>query len=88
MAHTYDVSVQAHVCASPLSTDVAVHLEAVIPNFVIHEHHAFNRLTFNHNITLYNNQPINGYIVPSERPGIGNEFTEEVFKNPDKFTVK
>lgn len=88
MAYTYDVSVQAHVCASPLSTDVALHLESVIPNFVIHEHHICHRLNFNHNITLYNNQPVNGYIAPPDRPGIGNEFTEEVFRNPDKITVK
>jgi L-alanine-DL-glutamate epimerase-like enolase superfamily enzyme len=90
MAHTYDIGVQAHVCASPFSTDVALHLEAVIPNFVIHEHHVFNRYKFNHNMTLYNNQPVDGYIMPSERPGVGNEFVEDVFKNPmhDKVTVK
>ena len=42
MAYVYDISVQAHVCASPLSTAVALHLESVIPNFVIHEHHTNN----------------------------------------------
>lgn len=40
MAYVYDISVQAHVCASPLSMAVALHLESVIPNFVIHEHHS------------------------------------------------
>ena len=42
MAYSYDVSVQLHVCASPLSTAAALHLEATLPNFCIHEHHSSN----------------------------------------------
>lgn len=77
MAHAYDVAVQAHVCASPLSTDVALHFEAAIPNFTIHEHHICHRMIFNHGLTKYNRQPENGYISPSDEPGIGNEFLQE-----------
>ena len=47
LAHIYDVGVQAHVCASPLSTAVALQLEAAIPNFTIHEHHVYNRYDYN-----------------------------------------
>ena len=35
-ANIYDVQVQAHVCGGPVSTAAALHLEAVIPNFIIH----------------------------------------------------
>ena len=42
MAHTYDVAVQLHVCGTPLSTALSLHLESSIPNFVIHEHHVNN----------------------------------------------
>lgn len=77
MAHIYDVSVQAHVCASPLSTDVATHLETAIPNFCIHEHHVCHRMAFNQGFTKYNRQPVNGFIEAPDLPGIGNEFLQE-----------
>lgn len=89
LAHAYDVSVQAHVCASPLSTDVAVHLETAIPNFVIHEHHIVHENNRNFEMALYNNLPSNGRIKPSERPGIGNEIHPRVFKeNRGYVTIK
>ena len=47
MAYAYDVGVQGHACGSPLSNVVALHLECVIPNFVIHEHHAVNLTPYN-----------------------------------------
>jgi galactonate dehydratase len=37
MAEVYNMRVQPHVCASPLSTAVALQLDACIPNFVIQE---------------------------------------------------
>lgn len=77
MAHVYDALVQAHVCASPLSTDVALHLETAIPNFIIHEHHVNNRMELNSGFTKYNRQPENGFFTVSEEPGIGNEFWQE-----------
>ena len=40
MAHVYDIGVQLHICGGPLATAAALQLEAAIPNFVIHEHHA------------------------------------------------
>ena len=52
LAYIYDVGVQAHVCASPLSTAVALQLEAAIPNFTIHEHHVYNRYDYNKNYVI------------------------------------
>jgi L-alanine-DL-glutamate epimerase-like enolase superfamily enzyme len=88
MAYTYDVSVQAHVCASPYSTAVALHLECVIPNFVIHEHHRICLLQCNKDLCVYDYQPVDGKYKVPELPGIGNEFSEVALKNCDKVTVQ
>lgn len=88
MAYTYDVSVQAHVCASPLSTAAALHLEAVIPNFVIHEHHVFNLSEWNKKLCIYDYQPVNGKYKVPELPGLGNEFSDYALTHCVKVTVK
>lgn len=88
MAYAYDVSVQLHVCASPLSTAAALQVEAVIPNFVIHEHHVVNLFDNNKELCIYDYQPVDGkYSIP-ELPGLGNELSEYALKNCDKVTVK
>jgi len=80
MAHLYDVGVQAHVCASPLSTAVALQLEAAIPNFTIHEHHVYNLHAYNKRLCIHDYQPEKGMYAVPDLPGIGNEFSEFVFK--------
>ncbi len=87
MAYTYDVNVQAHVCASPLSTAVALHLECVIPNFVIHEHHICNLQPENKRLCIHDYQPVNGKYKVPELPGIGNEFSEYALTHCEKVTV-
>lgn len=37
MAEAYDIRVQPHVCGSPLSTAIALHMDACITNFAIQE---------------------------------------------------
>lgn len=76
MAYTYDVNVQAHVCASPLSTSAALQLEAVIPNFVIHEHHQINLEEFNKRLCTVDWQPVNGSFMVPEGPGLACEISE------------
>ncbi|MDR3258644.1 MAG: mandelate racemase/muconate lactonizing enzyme family protein [Fusobacteriaceae bacterium] len=88
MAYVYDVNVQAHVCASPLSTAAALHLESVIPNFVIHEHHVNNLHPYNQELGKYNYQPVNGYFEVPELPGLGNEFSDYALTHNYKETVK
>jgi galactonate dehydratase len=87
MAYTYDVSVQVHVCASPLSVAAALQLEAVIPNFCIHEHHVINRASYNRELCIHDYQPVNGYIGVPEIPGIGNELSEYALETADTVTV-
>lgn len=81
MAYAYDVSVQVHIAGSPLATNAALHLEAVIPNFTIHEHHTCNRMETCLNLTKYNLQPKNGYFEIPDEPGIGNEFLQSAIDN-------
>ena len=87
LAHIYDVGVQAHVCASPLSTAVALQLEAAIPNFTIHEHHVYNRYAYNKQMCIYDYQPENGYITVPDRPGLGNELSEFCFTHSKLVTI-
>lgn len=81
MAYTYDVNVQMHVCASPLSTALALHLEATLPNFVIHEHHVYNLHEYNQKLCIHNYQPKDGFFEIPELPGIGNELSDYCFEN-------
>jgi len=76
MAYTYDVSVQCHVCASPLSTSAALQMEAVIPNFVIHEHHEINLLDYNKKLCTVDWQPASGRFKVPEGPGLACEISE------------
>ncbi len=39
MAEVYDTAVQLHLCGGPVSIAAAMPLEAVMPNFLIHEQH-------------------------------------------------
>ncbi|WJV53019.1 mandelate racemase/muconate lactonizing enzyme family protein [Pectobacteriaceae bacterium CE90] len=77
MARIYDVLVQPHVCGGPISAAAALQIEAVIPNFCIHEHHVGNLSHFTRNLGTYDIQPIDGYITVPDGPGIGMEITEE-----------
>ena len=88
MAYVYDISVQAHVCASPLSTAVALHLESVIPNFVIHEHHTNNLKPWNKELCTVDWQPVDGKFKVPEGPGLGREFTDKVLNTENKIIVK
>lgn len=88
MAHVYDIGVQVHICGGPISTAAALQLEAVIPNFVIHEQHASALIDTNIALCKYNYQPKNGYFEVPDRPGIGNELTDEAIARGEVVTIK
>ena len=88
MAYVYDISVQAHVCASPLSTAAALHLEAVIPNFVIHEHHVFNLHDYNRELCTVDFQPVNGRFKVPEGPGLGAEISPWAMEHSIRYVVE
>ena len=88
MAYIYDVGVQCHVCASPLSTNYALHLECTLPNFVIHEHHVQYLTPEVGVVAKYNLQPVNGYFTVPDLPGFGNEWSEWALEHCKKVTIE
>ena len=88
MAHTYEVSVQAHVAGTGIAEAAALHAEASIPNFCIHEHHQKVLLPEYQELCKYNYKPVHGAYTVPELPGIGQDITEEVYKQSDYVLVQ
>ena len=80
MAYVYDVGIQCHVGGTPLAVAAALQVEAVIPNFVIHEHHEMYLLSYTRELCVYDDQPVRGRFWIPDRPGIGNEFSEKALQ--------
>lgn len=76
LAHIYDVKVQAHVAGGPLSTAAALHVEAAIPNFGIHEHHFRSTQKALTVLGKYDYQPENGKYKVPDLPGLGQETSD------------
>lgn len=87
-AHMYDVGVQAHVCGSPVSTAAALHLEAVIPNFLIHEHHTYAMKSWNTELCNIDLQPERGTFRVTETPGLGIDLNDEIVQRSPNVVVK
>ena len=62
-------------------------LEAVIPNFCIHEHHVINKASYNTELCVHDYQPVDGYMTIPDLPGIGNELSEYALNTADIVTV-
>ena len=87
MAHTYDISVQCHCCGSPVTMASALQIEAVIPNFLIHEHVYSSGTEENRELVTPDLKPVNGYFTVPERPGLGIELNEAVITEYPHFKV-
>jgi galactonate dehydratase len=87
-AHMYDVGIQMHICGSPISTVAALHLETVIPNFLIHEHHTYASKKWNTELCIQDYQPVNGQYSAPDLPGLGIELNDEIVKRSPFVTVK
>jgi len=88
MAYMYDITVQAHVCGSPIAKAAALHFETAIPNFCIHEHHRSALMPDNVALCKYDYQPVHGKYVVPELPGIGQELTNAAYENADRVVIK
>jgi len=88
LAHIYDVSVQTHVCSSPVSVAVALHLETAIPNFIIHEHHLCNTLPSTIAQCEFNYQPVRGFFEIPELPGHGQDLSASALKTARIETIR
>ena len=76
MAHSYEVTIQGHVCGSPVSSLAAMHIETSIPNFQIHEHHVNSTCPDNRHICEEDYQPVNGRLRAPDTPGLGLTLNE------------
>ncbi|MBP0623373.1 mandelate racemase/muconate lactonizing enzyme family protein [Cupriavidus consociatus] len=88
LAHAYDVGVQAHVCGSPLATAIALQFEAGIPNFDIHENHAYTLRHANRELFEEDLQPVNGKFAVPTRPGFGMTLRSDAEQRMVKSSVK
>lgn len=88
MAHVYDIGVQVHCCGGPVSASAALQLEAVIPNFAIHELHASALIDDNIKLCINDFVPKDGYFEVPELPGIGQELTDYCLANAEIVAVE
>ncbi len=86
-AHTYDITVQAHVCGGPVTTAASLQLEAVIPNFQIHEQHVIALKPANRELCTPDYQPVNGKFKIPDAPGLGIELNEKALEKSARVTV-
>jgi len=88
LARCYDVTVQTHVCGSPIVTTASLHLEAAITNFVIREWHVQNRFPFYTRFGKYDYVPVNGYCEIPDLPGFGQELSDYALEHAKVTTIQ
>lgn len=88
MANIYDGAVQIHVCGGPIATAAALHVETVIPNFLIHELHENGIKEDLRALGKYDYQPVDGDFTVPELPGIGQELSEKALAEATIYTIK
>ncbi len=71
LAHAYDVQVQCHCCGSPVVLAASLHLEAVIPNFIIHEYVGSSGAPPNRALAAPDLKIEGGAFSVPEGPGLG-----------------
>ena len=77
MANIYDAAVQLHICGGPIATAASLQVEAVIPNFLIHEIHEGAIKKDMRDLGKYDHMPVNGSYELPNLPGIGQELSEK-----------
>lgn len=88
-ANLYDVGVQMHCMAGPIAVAATLHTEAAVPNFVYHECLQWNKLDLFNNIGKYKDVvPQGGFYEVPERPGIGQELSEEAVSMSEITVIK
>ena len=87
MAHAYDMTVQTHICASPILKAASLHLEAAIPNFCIHEHHRIALIQGNVELCTNNYQPVKGKFEIPDLPGLGQDLTPKAYALAETITI-
>jgi L-alanine-DL-glutamate epimerase-like enolase superfamily enzyme len=78
LAEIYYIPFAPHNVASPIGTMASCHVCATIPNFLVIEFHWLHRDYWSTITTDKEDIIKNGYITPTDRPGIGLELDETV----------
>jgi len=78
MAEIYYMPFAPHNVASPIGTMASAHVCATVPNFMVLEFHWLHRDYWTTIIKEKTDIIRDGYITPTDRPGIGLELDEEV----------
>ena len=76
------------MCGSLISTPAVLQLEAVIPNFQIHEHHVNAIKKANRELYVPDYQPKNGQFAIPDLPGLGIELNESALAQHPHVVVK
>ena len=83
MARAYDISLQGHCCGSPVTLAATLHLETVIPNFIIHEYVGTTGTPENMGLVTPDIKVEKGQFAVPEGPGLGIVLNEkEMAKYP------
>lgn len=84
MANIYDAAVQLHICGGPIATAASLQVEAVLPNFLIHEVHEGAIKKDMRELGMYEDiAPMKGYYDVPDRPGIGQELSEKALNEAE-----
>lgn len=88
LAHLHDVTIQGHVCGSPVATAVALQIEAAVPNFEIHEHHVYALQQVNRELCNEDLQPVRGRFAVPDRPGLGITLNDEALRDAERVVIR
>jgi galactonate dehydratase len=81
MAETYDMHIQPHHCAGPISTAASIQIDACITNLAIQEWRPYaGQPVFDLVEEALDTQAVNGRLTVSDKPGLGVSLNEEVIQ--------
>lgn len=80
MAQAYYIPVAPHCVVSPIGVMATAHSCVTYPNFLASEWHWINHLDLWKNWVKEGEIIVNGYVTPTDKPGLGVEMNEEVAK--------
>jgi galactonate dehydratase len=78
MAQAFDIPVAPHCVVSPIGMMATAHCCTTYPNFLACEWHWINHRDLWNGWVKEGNIIVNGYVTPSDRPGLGVEMDEAV----------
>jgi galactonate dehydratase len=81
MAEVYDMHIQPHHCAGPISTAASIQIDACITNLAIQEWRPYaGQPVFDLVEEALDTQAVNGQLTVSDKPGLGVSLNEEVIR--------